>query len=111
MRPLVGLCPIGQVLLPLNPLIADQESPVTYLASGHEQGPALHFRIQFNAVKAFCWGDTEVSWSTPHSQFSDLFTLGVKLWEPFPVAALENQCGIGPGMIMHIVRIAFEKLV
>jgi len=100
-----------QVLLPLHPLVFDQETPVTLFDTRHEQCPTFHCWIQFNSVICFSTSKSKTARPTPFGNFVDLVALGIKLRSPLPVATSQDQCGIGPGMIMHIVRVRLQKLM
>jgi hypothetical protein len=55
--------------------------------------------------------DSEVSWPTPMTDFAGLSTVGIKLRHPFIVATSQDQRGIRPRMIMHVIRVTLEELV
>jgi hypothetical protein len=48
---------------------------------------------------------------TPMLDFTGFSSHSVKYRYPFPVPTFENNSGIGPRMVMHIIWVTFEKLV
>ena len=95
----------GQVFLPLHPLILDQESPVTLLDAGHEQCPTCHRWIQFNSVIGVGAGKSKTARPAPHTILMYFGTTCVENWDPLPVATLQYDSEVGPGMIMHVIWI------
>jgi hypothetical protein len=79
--------------------------------TGHEQGPAGDVRIQFNAMIGISTGSSKTTGAAPLGNLANFFALVIELWPPLPVATSKNHRGKWPGMIMHIVGVALEKLV
>jgi hypothetical protein len=79
--------------------------------TGHEQGPAGDVGIQFNAMIGTGSGSSKTTGTAPLGNLTIFFTSSIELWTPLPVSTSKNQRGKWPRMIMHIVRITFEKLV
>jgi hypothetical protein len=48
---------------------------------------------------------------TPFGQLTDLLTLSIELRNPFPVSTFEDHSKVGPGMIMHIIGVAAQKMM
>jgi hypothetical protein len=56
-------------------------------------------------------GPTNTTGTAPSGNLTNLLALAVKLWAPLVVTAPKDYGKKGPGMIMHIIGIALEKLV
>jgi hypothetical protein len=79
--------------------------------TGHEQGPALYVGIQFHSVIGSGAGPTKTTGTTPTSNLTNLLTLAVELWAPLPITATQDDGKEGPGMVMQVVGVRFQKLV
>ena len=101
----------GQIILPLHPLILDQETPVTLLDAGNEQGPTFYYWVQFNSVICFGTGPSKTTWTAPYTIFVYLVATGVKHRNPLPVTTLQYDSEVGPGMVMYIVWIRLQKFM
>jgi hypothetical protein len=80
-------CPLCKILVVVNPLVVNKESPFAFLWTGHKQGPAVYAYFKFNTVKTIRPANTEVPGTTPMPCFTDLRTLVIEYRSPFIVAA------------------------